>query len=100
MCRTLTAWPDLASLQSTCPNPTHAAPPLHNHPCPSPHTATHLPPPIACSSAATCVVLLPGAAQQSMTSQPLLGFRAWAGMQLDLLCTKRQKEAGVEECGE
>ena len=74
--------------------------PLEEYTCPSRCTTTHLPPPRACSSAAACVVLLPGAAQQSITSQPLLGFRAWAGMQLDLLCTKTQKEAGVELCGQ
>jgi hypothetical protein len=39
-----------------------------------------------CRSAAACVVLLPGAAQQSTRCQPGPGCSACAGMQLALLC--------------
>ena len=37
-----------------------------------------------------CVVLFPGAAQQSTTCQPGSGRSAWAGMQLALLCTESE----------
>jgi hypothetical protein len=46
--------------------------------------------------AATCVVLFPGAAQQSTTVHPACGARACAGMQLALLCmnVERSPESG------
>ena len=41
---------------------------------------------VYCKLPATWVVLLPGAAQASRTSQPGSGLSACAGMQDDLLC--------------
>lgn len=46
-------------------------------------------------SAARWVVLLPGAAQQSTTTQPGCGASACAGMQLDLLCSTSLPSATI-----